>query len=103
MVKIESIKPLWNDIVIVRVPKNIVEGRTVELLDDRNAEETVQYFEVINTGDDVKSVKIGDTVAVPWTKITDPVYGRLHGKIRQFGITSEDEVLGVMEDDRCLL
>lgn len=99
MVKIESIKPLWDDVVVCRVRKDVVEQRMIQLLNDRQEEEAIQYFEIINVGDDVKSVKVGEVVAIPWTNITEPVEGRLHGAVRQFGITSEKEILGVIERD----
>lgn len=94
---IRSIRPLKDDVVLVRVPKNEVEGSSGIIFADMQEQNDLQYFEVIAKSDKVETVDVGDLVVVSWKRITDPSTGVLDGKTRQFGVTSQSELLAVIE------
>jgi len=94
---IRSIRPLNDDVVLVRVPKNEIEGSGGLIFADMQEENDIQYFEVISKTDTVSTVEVGDIVVVSWKRITEPQTGVLDGKTRQFGITSQSELLAVIE------
>lgn len=96
MIDIKTLKPLKNDVVIVMRPKREVTSQlifTKESIDDSD----MQFFDVVRAADQCKHVKAGDVIVMSWKRITVPQEGLIDGVTKQFGITSEDEIDGIVE------
>lgn len=94
----ENIKPLRDDIMIYAVDRSNIETKTglIHIPENTHKEEN-QWFKVFAVGPKVKELKVGDTIYVPWKRVTPPQNMNVDGKDRQIGVTSEVEVLAVLE------
>lgn len=97
LVDINKIKPLNDDVVIVHVPERNVK-KSVIIYEEESEENTAQYFRVVRAADDVKYLTVGDIVVCSWLRVTEPTLGSLDGKDVRFGITSEKEILAIVND-----
>lgn len=90
------IKPLNDDVLLEKV-KDQTKGQTetIILKNDEDAENI--YFRIRQTGPDVTMVNQGDVVVVPWTRVTNPFREDTDDGFVMVGITSEKEILAVME------
>lgn len=95
-VDIRKIRPLNDDVVLCLKKEQDVQKSVIYYEEDVNSK-TLQYFEVISVAPDVLFAKPGDIVVCSYLKITEPLTGVLDGRTRQFGITSEKEILGIVE------
>ena len=92
-----SYNPLRDDIMIYAVNRGSIEG-TSFIIQENPQKEDNQWFKVFAVGPKVRDLKVGDTVLIPWARITPPQYLEVDGEERQVGVTSELEVLAVLED-----
>ena len=106
MQNLEDLKPVRNDVVLVRVPLNhVAYGKgsfKAEFLgnSDTNIDnDPTQMFRVVSTGPRCKEVAVDNIVVCKWTRITPPENAMLNGEKTEFGITSEDEILAVIGED----
>lgn len=103
---LEDFSPLRNDVVLVRVPETyITNGKNsfaTEFLgtEDKGIDDDpTQFFRVVAKGPKTNIVDINDIVVCMWTRITPPELGMYEGERVKFGITSEDELLAVIEEE----
>lgn len=91
-----DLKPINNDVIIKKVRNNIKEG-TIFINPD--ADETQKVFDIIAVSDKVTSVKVGERVIIPWTRITDPFEHMIDGERCMIGVTDEKEILAVIDPE----
>lgn len=96
-IDLTKVKLLNRDILIRLAKREEVEGHGIFIIEDGGRDEN-QFYEVVRASEAVKHVKAGDTVVLPWRRVTDPFDAIVDGHSAQYGITSEDEVLAVVED-----
>lgn len=89
-------QPLRDDIMVYAVPRGDIEGTSFIIKENPHREEN-QWFKVFATGPKVRDIGVGDVVFIPWARITPPQYMDVDGEERQVGVTSEMEVLAVLE------
>jgi co-chaperonin GroES (HSP10) len=92
-------QPLRDDIMIYAVSRSNIETKTgmIHIPEDTHKEEN-QWFKVFAVGPKVRDLKVGDVCLIPWKRITPPQYMEVDGENRQIGVTSEMEVLAVLEN-----
>jgi len=95
--KIDGIKMLNKDVVITLKPKTEVANSLIYVKESID-ESDIQFFIVLAKSDNVTMFEVGDTVVCSWKRITPPFDAMFKGEKIKVGITSEDEVLGVVED-----
>jgi len=92
-----KLKPLRDDILVYSRPERDVEKSVIYYKDDTSNKKT-QFFIIHAVGPDVVDVRVGDTVVIPWSRITPPQNMTLEDGIeRQYGVTSEKEVLAIID------
>lgn len=92
---VEQFKPLNKDLLIERVDPSQFLSSSSLILDFKDTDMELNYFRVVKVADKVTDVKEGDYVLVSWERVTPPFQldsGR-------YGITSIDEVVGVIDDE----
>lgn len=92
----ENIKPRTDEILIIHEPISRRAG-VIEYADDVDQDHSLQ-FRVLKVSPTVKNIKEGDIVVVPWGRCTPPFMISVDGKDRNVTITSEHEVLGIIEE-----
>lgn len=95
-VNVDSLRPQHNDVIMIHHSRNKV--NTVYIKEDED-QETVMFFKVLRTGNGVKMVKEGDIVSVPWRRCVPPFETLVGGDVKKVTVTSEDEILFILEDD----
>jgi co-chaperonin GroES (HSP10) len=88
-------RPLHDDIMMYLKPANEVLGTSIVFQESKDA--PTQFFNVFAVGPECKEIKVGDVVVVPWTRVTVPQKEYIHGEYRNIGVTSEKEVLAIVE------
>jgi len=91
----ETYRPLHDDVMLYLKP--IHEVLNTNIVFQENKDNSTQYFNVFAIGPDCTDIKVGDVVVVPWTRVTVPEKLYVDGEIREVGVTSEKEVLAVLE------
>lgn len=94
---IDGIKLLNKDILVKLKPKTEVENSPIYVKESIDESE-LQFFTVLAKSDQVTMFNVGDTVIISWKRITSPFKAEYKGEVSNVGISSEDEVLGVVED-----
>lgn len=92
----ETYRPLNDDILMYLKPIHEVIGSSIVFQESNDS--NVQYFNVFATGPKCRDVKVGDVVVLPWTRVTVPQKLFVHGELRDVGVTSEKEVLAILEN-----
>lgn len=87
-------RPLRNDL-LVKLRKSADIGSSLIITKEAPDESVLQFFDVIDTGDDCKEIRAGDVVVLPWLRVTPPF--TLKG-YESFGVTCEDEVVAIVEE-----
>jgi len=95
---INSLVPLNYDVIIRYHDYNKVSGDAIQI-EDKSEDVTTHYCEVLRVAPKVKAVKPGDIIVVSWLNITDPFLVSINGKDEKVVITTEDRILGVVEDE----
>lgn len=85
--------PLQNDVLLRKSSRQSYESNIIHVQPD--GESQMVFFEVVAVGEKVRSVIPGQTVIVPWTRVTDP----FTIDDEPMGLTAEKEILGVVEDE----
>lgn len=96
MVNVENMKLLKKDVVLKLKKKSEVEQSRFILKEDAT-DNTLQYFTVLGKSDEVTMVNVGDVVLCSWTRITPPFEVSENGSATMVGVTSEDELVAVLE------
>lgn len=89
---------LKKDILIEMKPKMAVNKGIIHVKESIE-ESSIQFFTVLLVSPDVTLVKAGDTIAMSWKRITSPFMAEFKGRTVKVGITSEEEVDVVVEED----
>ncbi len=92
----EKFRPLKDDVLLKNRQQSKVAGSIIEYKDDTNNDEN-QYFEVLRVGPDAKYVKEGDIVLASWKRITPPFELGFYGDKQKYGVTSEKEIMAIIE------
>lgn len=87
-------KTLHDDVLLEYVDQNEVSTSSIISVHD-DTEDHYQFYRVVVVGPDCTGVKPGDIVIAHWKRITIPF--RIDSK--RYGVTSEKEILGVLEDE----
>ncbi len=90
----KKIRPLGNDVLLkfrTTEGSNFTEGGIYVPDNDKNTD--FEYYDVVEVGPDVTSVSPGEVVLISWAKITPP----FDHDGAKYGITSEYEILAVLE------
>lgn len=87
------LRPINDDVLLKKAAKQSHESATIFVPNDQETDKII--FEVMAIGPKVTDVKVGDLVIAPWTHVTDPF--DVDGS--PMGITAQEEILGVLEDD----
>lgn len=95
-VDISTLRPMRDDIILRH--KSFNETRTIFVKDSEDETHNM-LFEVLRVGRDAKHIQVGQTVVVPWPRCVPPFEVLVDGKVVKVTITSETEVLGVMQHD----
>lgn len=94
-VDVETLRPQHNDVILSHYSRN--EVNTIFIKEDED-QETVMFFKVLRTGNDVKEVKEGDIVSVPWARCVPPFEAKVGGEVKKVTITAEEEILFILEE-----
>lgn len=92
-----NFRPLNRDILIKLKDRAKIEGYVI-YIPESGEENKTQFFTVVKISDKVTEVKVGDTIVMPWQRITDPIEATVDGCDAQYGITSVDEIWAIIED-----
>lgn len=98
MIKANKMKMLNKDVLVKLKPKTEVANSVIYVKEDPTENGGLQFFTVLAKSDEVTMFDVGDTVICDWKRITSPFKADVDGKVENVGITSEDEILGVLED-----
>lgn len=90
------LKPMNSDVALRKVEKAKYSGTGIFLGED-SEDDQQKFFEVVAVSPKVKSVRVGETVIVPWPRITDPVEVDIDGEPTMVGFTDEKEILAVID------
>jgi len=93
-VDVNKLRPQRDDVILIHYPMNKV--NTI-IINENEDEETTMFFRVLRKGNDVKHVDVGDIVSVPWKRCVPPFEALVDGVVKKVTITSEVELLGVLE------
>ena len=96
-IDVSNIKLLNRDIMVRLKERGEIEGYSLIIRENTDADPN-QFFTVVRASEQVTMFKEGDVVIIPWPRITDPFEGIYNGEKGRYGITSEDEVLCVIEE-----
>jgi co-chaperonin GroES (HSP10) len=90
-IDVMKLSPLRDDVVLKLKPIQKATNSVI-FIEEQLDHTTMQFFEVIRVGPDVKTVSVGDTVVCSWKRITEPFSATLDGVQCKVGITSEKEI-----------
>lgn len=96
MTELNTIVPRNDDVVVKHIDMNKMTGSKLHLKEDADTH-TAQYFEIMRVGPNVEHVSVGDVVVIGWRRITPPFIVEHEGVEMKVGITSETEILGIVE------
>lgn len=89
--------PMNSDVLITHVDINEAEKNVIHLIETLDKNEN-QYFKVLAVSPNVNQVSVGDTVLIPWKRITPPFTLKdKSGTDRRVAVTSDKEILAVVE------
>lgn len=95
--KAEELKLLNKDVMITEVDQQKYKGASesdIVIIESDEKQKNLQYHEVVNVSSRVTEVKVGDIILLELAKHTIPVM--LNN--RRYAITSEDDIVGVVEN-----
>lgn len=96
MLSVSDLKPANPNEVMLRHRPLCETGGLIYVRDD-TSKDRLQFFDVVKVGADVTDVKVGETVLVDWTKMTDPMELYDSGKTVKCGFCHVSSVLAVVE------
>lgn len=96
MIDFSNVKLLNRDVLVRLVKKTDIQ-KSVIYTQETIDESEYQFFEVLAVSDEVTMFGVGDTVVCSWLKITPPMSVQINGETVTVGITSQDEIVAVVE------
>jgi hypothetical protein len=97
MTDLTNAKLLNKDILVKLKPKAEIEQSRF-ILKESVDQTDLQFFTVLLKSEDVTMINVGDTVICSWLKITPPFKATFNGESVNVGITSEKEILAVVDN-----
>lgn len=91
-----DLRPINNDVIVRKVRDEFQEGSIVLSPEE---DDTQKVFDILAVSGKVRSVKVGERVIIPWTRITDPFEHMIDGERCMIGVTDEKEILAVIDDE----
>lgn len=93
-VDVNTLRPMNDDVILTHYSVN---NTSTIFINENEDEETTMLFEVLRVGNKAKFVSIGDIVSVPWKRCVPPFELNIGGVLKKATITSEKEILGILE------
>lgn len=98
VVDIKELRPMHKDVIVRYHDVNKMTGDSI-IIEDKSKDVTTHFCEVLRVSPQVKDVAPGDIIVVSWLNITEPFLVDVDGVEQKVVITTEDRILGVVEND----
>lgn len=92
----QEIRPMNDDVLLIHKKLNDIKGGVIEIKEDED-QDTSMYFTVLKVGPKTKHVAVGDVVCAAWRRLVPPFVIDVDGREKNVTLTSEKEILGIVE------